>query len=320
MIGTQRPNPPWGAASTARLSSEEALPVCLKAVVALLTVTACGGYSPPSELRVARVEVGAELLRKELLKRDARLPLVFGFTKTSTQGELGVVGFGNACVISLTGAIKNCGSGPEELGLAVPVQSIGSFLDDGALVADLDGDGKDDRLVSHADGFEIQATGTTRSILLLPGRDYWFKPAVTWSEPHRVLISTDELLLVFGPQPNPLLRLPTPGMTAPLHIVAGAPLGDLGSSPFASAFEGRGGWHRTILFVHSSRGHVIYKEVLEDDFPAIWPVAGSTCGEFLLGGRGEIWKYSLKCGKNASFGAARGSPGLAAERDIVRPH
>jgi hypothetical protein len=272
---------------------------CLTALMAFVTAIRCGGGSPPSQLKVGRVEVGAGLLRKELLLRDARLPLVFGFTKTSKYGELGVVGFGNACVISITGGIKKCGSSPEQVGIAVPVRSMDSFPDNGALVADLDGDGKDDRLLSHADGFEIQATGTATSILLLPGRDYWFRPAVTWSEPHRVLISTDELLLVFGPQANPLLRLSTPGMTAPLHIVAGAPLRDLGSSPFASAFEGRGGWHRTILFVHSSRGDVIYKEVLEDDFPAIWPIADSTCGEFLLGGRGEIWKYSLKCANQA---------------------
>ena len=198
------------------------------------------------------------------------------------------MGFGNACVISLPGAIKNCASTPEELGITVPVRWIGSLLDNGALVADLDGDGKDDRLLSHADGFEIQATATARSILLLPGRDDWFRPAVTWSEPHRVLISTDELLFVYGPKPGPLLTLPTAGMKATLHVVAGAPLGDLEGSPFASVFEGRGGWHRTTLFVHSSRGNVIYREALEDDFPAIWPIADSTCGEFLLGGRSEV--------------------------------
>jgi hypothetical protein len=64
--------------------------------------------------------------------------------------------------------------------------------------------------------------------------------------------------------------------------------------PFAVLVKGRGGWHRTILYVYDGKGDLIYKEILEDDYESITPykVADDALA-FFVGGRGEVWSYEF---------------------------
>lgn len=124
--------------------------------------------------------------------------------------------------------------------------------------------------------------------------DYWFEPVVTRTSPHHVLISTDTGLLVYDNRLQNQRVLSTPGVAAPLHIRAGEPVG-LHQNGFVSLFSGRGGWHRTLLFIHSPQGKVLYKEILDNDYASILPLSSSgNRNLFLVSGRGTVWLYSIE--------------------------
>lgn len=55
-------------------------------------------------------------------------------------------------------------------------------------------------------------------------------------------------------------------------------------------YKGRGGWHKSLLYVFSGQGHLIYKEVLDGDFPSVAPYGQDA---FLLGGRGKVLLYDF---------------------------
>jgi hypothetical protein len=44
---------------------------------------------------------------------------------------------------------------------------------------------------------------------------------------------------------------------------------EMGQMSFAALYKGRGGWHRSILYVFSSTGELVHKEILGDDFQSI---------------------------------------------------
>jgi hypothetical protein len=46
-----------------------------------------------------------------------------------------------------------------------------------------------------------------------------------------------------------------------LHVTAAVFLGEGPNAPFAAIYEGRGGWHMSILYVFSSTGKLVYKEI-----------------------------------------------------------
>jgi hypothetical protein len=57
-------------------------------------------------------------------------------------------------------------------------------------------------------------------------------------------------------------------------------------------YSGRGGWHRSILYVFSSTGKLIYKEILGDDFQVSLQCL-QTARIILIGGRNEVIRYSF---------------------------
>lgn len=269
------------------------------AFITLLTA-ACGGGLPPEALRTARVLVPDADVQKTLVYEDQKLGLIQGIFQVSGSDQIAVFGYSGRCLLTQAGRTATCDKIPP--GVVAPV-SIGTFVSAEYISADFDNDGTAERLrpvakagfkLESAAGAEIARTQLERYWV---GSDfhYWFEPAVTWSQPRFLLVSTDGSLLVHNHQLKEVRTLPVPGMQSPLHVAAGAPLGGTVAGFFASVFGGRGGWHRSILFIHSARNQVLYEEILGDDFEALWPlpVMDGRC-RFLLGGRGQVWEYSVR--------------------------
>lgn len=267
--------------------------------VAFLTA-ACGGGSPPAALQMAKVVLQDAAIHKTLVYESQSLGLIQGMFQLSGSDQIAVFGYAGNCLLTLSGSTATCENMPP--GVAPPV-SIGTFVAKQYIEADFDGDGTVERVrpiekvgftLEKIQGGELARTQLERFWV---GSDfhYWFEPAVTWSRPRMLLVSTDGTLMLFDSHMKEVRQLPAPGMQSPLHISAGAPLDVVGAGPFASLFAGRGGWHRSILFIHSADNKVVYEEILGDDFQAVWPLqAKDGTYRFLLGGRSQVWEYSFR--------------------------
>lgn len=241
------------------------------AVVVALAV-ACGGSR----------EVPHAQIRKTLLWRNPEVGSIAALLPAPSS--VYVVGRDQTCQITLSGQTIRCGRIPVD----DPVRKEGFFrpVGDGGVVADFDGDGSPDRLLSPSDD-EYLIASTAGPIL---GRttideDHWFEPAVSRTAPHRIFISTDHGLLVLDHRLHRVACLPTPGIQSPIHIRAAEPLP---SGALVSLFGGKG---RTTLFIHSPAGAIVATEVLPEDAEAILPLPSGE--RFLLGGRGTVWTCSL---------------------------
>lgn len=271
----------------------------LMVIMVAPTVWGCGGGRPPEELRSAKVLVPLGTMTKTLVYEDQRLGLLQGMAQVPGSDRIALFGHAGNCVLVRSENPATCEPTPS--GIAPPV-SIGTFVSAEYISADFDGDGTPERIkpipkagfvLESATGDELARTHLERYWV---GTEfgYWFEPAVTWSSPRFLLVSTDGALLLFDSRLREYRTLPTPGMQSPLHVSAGAPLDGVGTGAFATVFGGRGGWHRSILFVHSASNQVVYEEILGDDFMALWPLpVADGQYRFLLGGRGQVWEYSF---------------------------
>ena len=269
----------------------------LRAALLCLLASACGGGSAPADLRTPEVVVPLASLRKTMIHEDRRLGLIQGLVQLPGEDAISVFGYSGRCLLTMAGDKAICSPVLPE---APPPVSIGTFVTGHYIAADFDADGTPERLVPlERAGFKLEsASGTevTRSALERywagSGFRYWFEPAVTWSQPRFVLVSVDATILVLDARLQEVRTLPVPGMQSPMHVSAGAPLGGVEPGPFASVVVGRGGWHRSVLFIHSASNAVIYKESLGDDFGAVWPLPVTNGRHrFLVGGRGQVWEY-----------------------------
>jgi hypothetical protein len=176
---------------------------------------------------------------------------------------------------------------------------------------DFDGDGRKELLAN--DTKDRLLALTLSSELILPTESKVFTFAVTQSEPPYIVTAPDIAREKVAPD-NVATKsgkiflydrrfqrvaswdapLPYPG-TSYLSLVAAEPLGAPNQrSGLVSLFNGTGSWHKTPLFVHSWAGKLIYEELLEDDYLSIFPTLGAEQGtiSFLVGGRGQVWRYS----------------------------
>ncbi len=118
-----------------------------------------------------------------------------------------------------------------------------------------------------------------------------------WMAPNKVAVKSGKMFLydrkfqrVAAWDGPPLY----PG-TSYLNLVAAEPLGASSQrSGLVSIFSGTGRWHKTPLFVHTWEGKLIYEELLDDDYQSILPLPVAEQGalSFLVGGRGQVWRYS----------------------------
>lgn len=178
---------------------------------------------------------------------------------------------------------------------------------------DFDGDGRKELLANDAKGRLITITLSGEVVMWAESQVFSF--AVTKSERTNILIAPDLANFRLVDAPNvvatkmgkmflldrKLQRVaswdtpyPYPG-TSYLRLVAAESLGAPNQGGgLISLFSGRGSWHKTPLFVHSWDGKLLYEEILEDDYLSILslPGAGQGTGSFLVGGRGQVWRYS----------------------------
>ena len=234
-----------------------------------------------------------------MIHEDRRLGLIQGLVQLPGSDAISVFGHSGRCLLTIAGDKAICSPVlPED----PPPVSIGTFVTGHHITADFDADGTPERLVPiERAGFKIEtAAGTEVARAALErywaGSEfrYWFEPAVTWSQPRFVLVSVDATILVLDHRLREVRTLPVPGMRSPMHVSAGAPLGAAEPGPFASVVVGRGGWHRSVLFIHSADNAVVYEEILGGDVGAVWPLpAANGRYRFLVGGRGQVWEYSF---------------------------
>ena len=267
------------------------LPAISGALLSVFICVGCGGGTAPREAFPSPMYTKSVFVEKRLLFEDTSIGLIKGMFQIYGTGDLVIVGWEGTRQISVDGAESSIDNKPTH----IPVSEYDSLLmPHGYIQTDFDDDGVLERLRPTAGGFAIESSNGVTTARTIVGRPYWYKPYVTWSEPRLVLVSTDGSLLVYDGPLQLFRELPTPGMAAPLHIAGGAALGRGKNAPFVSVFVGRGGWHKSVLLIHSTDDRLIYREVLPDDCMSVWPMPmnAQKC-RFFLSGRGQVWEYML---------------------------
>jgi hypothetical protein len=161
--------------------------------------------------------------------------------------------------------------------------------------ADFSGDGHREVLVGLAEtDFAILDGKLNELNKISLSDDYWYEPIVTSAVHPFVVFSAGDVLDVYDSKLNFVKKFVAEGALSPMHVTAAVFLGEGPNAPFAAIYEGRGGWHMSILYVFSSTGKLVYKEILKGNFQSITSVAQGDKTGFLLGGRNEVLRYSFK--------------------------
>jgi hypothetical protein len=161
--------------------------------------------------------------------------------------------------------------------------------------ADFTGDGHHEILVGLAEDDFAILDGKEHELYKISVSDAcWYEPIVTSSVLPFVVISAGDVLDVYDSKLEHIKKFDAQGAISPMHVVAATFIGDGPDAPFAAVYEGRGGWHMSILYVFSSTGELVYKEILEGNYQSISAVPQSDGMAFLLGGRNEVLRYSFQ--------------------------
>lgn len=161
--------------------------------------------------------------------------------------------------------------------------------------ADFTGDGHREILVGHGGGDFAILDGKEHALSRLTVSDaYWYKPVVTTASSPFVVLSAGETLAVYNSSLEFIKKFNAKGAPSPMHVVVATFIGNGPDAPFVAVYQGRGGWHRSILYVFSSTGELVYKEILEGNYQSITSVPQGDGMAFLLGGRNEILLYSFQ--------------------------
>ncbi len=160
--------------------------------------------------------------------------------------------------------------------------------------ADFTGDGRLEILLGVGEtDFVLFDGGGTELAELSVSTDYWYEPVLTSAGGLFLVLSAGNVLDVHDSQLGHVRRFDALGADSPLHVEAAA-FGRAGpDAPFAALFKGRGGWHRSVLYLFAASGDLVYKEIFDGDFQSIYPLEEAEGTTFLVGGRGEVWKYSF---------------------------
>jgi hypothetical protein len=161
--------------------------------------------------------------------------------------------------------------------------------------ADFSGDGHQEILVGLAETeFAIYDGKLNQLNKISLSDDYWYEPIVTSTIQPFIVISAGNVLDVYDSKLNFVKKFEAEGALSPMHVSAATFLGEDPNAPFAAVYIGRGGWDTSVLYVFSSTGKLVYKEILKGSFQSITSVPEGDKMEFLLGGRDEIFRYSFK--------------------------
>jgi hypothetical protein len=92
--------------------------------------------------------------------------------------------------------------------------------------------------------------------------DDYYEPIVTSAVHPFVVFSAGDVLDVYDSKLNFVKKIRGRRSSISMHVTAAVFLGEGPNAPFAAIYEGRGGWHMSILYVFSSTGKLVYKEIL----------------------------------------------------------
>lgn len=160
--------------------------------------------------------------------------------------------------------------------------------------ADFTGDGHYEILVYLAENDFAIIDGKENELSKISvSDDYWIEPVVTSSAMPFIVFSAGEVLDVYDSKLNHVKKFKAEGVESPMHVVAATFIGEGSEASFAAIYKGRGGWHRSVLYVFSSTGELVYKEILEGDYQSITSIDEGDNIAFLLGGRNEVYLYSF---------------------------
>ncbi len=160
--------------------------------------------------------------------------------------------------------------------------------------ADFTGDGRLEVLLGAGEtDFVLVDGGGTEVAELSVSTDYWYEPVLTSAGGLFLVLSAGNVLDVHDSQLGHVRRFDTLTPDSPLHVVSATFGGNGPDAPFAALFKGRGGWHRSVLYLFAASGDLVYKEIFGGDFQSIYPLEEAGGTTFLVGGRNEVWKYSF---------------------------
>jgi len=161
--------------------------------------------------------------------------------------------------------------------------------------ADFTGDGYHEILVGLGEDDFAILDGKEHELSRLKVSDaYWYEPIVTSSVMPFVVLSAGDILDVYDSKLNFVKKFKADGALSPMHVVAATFIGNGPDAQFAAIYNGRGGWDRSILYVFSSTGELVYKEILGTSYQSIAAVDKGDGPAFLLGGRNKVLLYSFQ--------------------------
>ena len=253
----------------------------------VVVFTGCGGGSLPHNLRVHRVIIDKLYPQHTVLLQKKSLGLIERIFYYKKLDVFAAVGHLESCIFDEFGKIQAVGKNLSELNLIPKIieTKIGTKFD-------LSGDIFRKWLFSFKDGFSVRNYRGTCLGSFKPPTDYWYKAAVSSSEPNLIFVSTDRKLFALSNELKKIIDLHTPEIIAPLHVLDGAILNIKNKKLIVSLYTGRGGWHRSILFIHDMEGRILYHEIL-NRHKSIMPLNIKNKSGFMLGGRGCIRLYLL---------------------------
>lgn len=160
--------------------------------------------------------------------------------------------------------------------------------------ADFTGDGHHEILVGLAETDFAILDGKQQILHKISlSIDYWYEPVVTASVLPFVVISAADVLDVYDSKLKHVKKFDAQGAVSPMHVVAARFIGEGPDALFIALYHGRGGWNRNILYVFSSTGELVYKEILESRYRSIHSVPERDGMAFTLSARNEALLYSF---------------------------
>ncbi len=164
-------------------------------------------------------------------------------------------------------------------------------------IADLDGSGHKKIVHSNARG-EITVRDNQGNIISKHNPKPYFShfSLIRWpndSSPERFLLAGLNKIWIFDEKANPLAEFDAP-FSGDLGEARGV-LFKTDTKPFLATIVDYKNWHRSILYVHTLSGQLVYQEILTESCPSIafLSISNKTTSGLELGCEGEIYEYQM---------------------------
>jgi hypothetical protein len=164
-------------------------------------------------------------------------------------------------------------------------------------IADIDGSGHKKIVHSNAGG-EISVRDINGKIISKHKPKLYFShfSLIRWpneKSPERFLFAGLNKIWIFDEKANPLAEFDAP-FSGDLGEARGVPF-KIDKKPFLATIVDYENWHRSLLYVHTLSGQLIYQEVLSESCSSIafLPISNKTTPGLELGCEGKIYEYQM---------------------------